>query len=268
MPTPPPLGTLQRKAIADAGFDLDPVADAGWWRLGISGVPGTCWVASGDRGTAIALSLAEQHDELVTAHGGGLPLSEVSAAVRDALPAAPAGATGALHCPTEGSLLGALQRIRALLLAAPMRLMARVEERSARVGTTEALAEVRRRIGQDLYREALLGYWNSACAVTGLRVPELLRASHAKPWKDSSDRERLDVYNGVLLAPHLDLVFDSGFATFADDGRLQFSDQLTIEARASLGLTAGEPRLRWVAPQHLPYLKWHRTKVFRSTPAT
>ena len=54
-------------------------------------------------------------------------------------------------------------------------------------------------------------YWDSKCAVTGLAIPELLKASHIKPWKDSTDEERLDIFNGLLLAPHLDAAFDRGF---------------------------------------------------------
>ncbi|MDC0682621.1 HNH endonuclease signature motif containing protein [Sorangium atrum] len=50
--------------------------------------------------------------------------------------------------------------------------------------------------------------------MTGLAVPALLRASHIKPWADcETDAERLDVYNGILLAPHLDAAFDRGFIT-------------------------------------------------------
>jgi predicted restriction endonuclease len=131
------------------------------------------------------------------------------------------------------------------------------------VGPTEALTEVRRRIGQDLFREALFEYWGGACAVTGLSVPELLRASHAKPWAESTDAERLDVYNGLLLAVHLDALFDRGLITFGDDGVGEFSPQLPAVAIAALGLGAGVLRLRHVQPGHRQYLAYHRANVFR-----
>jgi hypothetical protein len=51
-------------------------------------------------------------------------------------------------------------------------------------------AIVRQRVGQDLFREPLLEHWERRCAVTGLDMPELIRASHAKPWKDATDAER------------------------------------------------------------------------------
>lgn len=65
-------------------------------------------------------------------------------------------------------------------------------------GTTEAERVVVQRVGQDLFRSALLDYWQGQCCVTGLAVQQLLRASHIKPWAAcDSDDERLDVFNGV-----------------------------------------------------------------------
>jgi hypothetical protein len=67
---------------------------------------------------------------------------------------------------------------------------------------TERDAIVKSRVGQGRYRKELLAMWKS-CAVTGLDIPELLRASHIKPWSDCNDRERVEAYNGLLLGPFL-----------------------------------------------------------------
>lgn len=81
--------------------------------------------------------------------------------------------------------------------------------------TTEAIQLAVQRVGQDIFRVSLMDYWASRCAVTGFEVPELLRASHIKPWsKCGTDAERLDVFNGLLLAPHLDVLFDGGWISF------------------------------------------------------
>ena len=130
---------------------------------------------------------------------------------------------------------------------------------------TEALRLVKQRIGQNLFRQALLDYWGGACAVTGLDLPEALRASHAKPWaKCETDAERLDVFNGFLLAANLDTLFDQGLLTFADDGTAIPSNRLTAAQSTLLGLTGGEHvKLRWVSPAHLPYLAWHRAHHFQ-----
>lgn len=113
-------------------------------------------------------------------------------------------------------------------------------------------------MGQDIYRESLLDYWGGACAVTGIAIPELLRASHAKPWADcASDAERLDVFNGFLLAAHLDALFDRHLMTFDAQGRAVFSPRIDAVARAQLGLSC-DLKLRWLSPEHEVYLAVHR----------
>jgi putative restriction endonuclease len=110
---------------------------------------------------------------------------------------------------------------------------------------------------------AYLAYWEGRCAITGLAVPELLRASHIKPWADcASDAERLKIWNGLLLAPQLDAAFDRGFITVGDDGAVIVSAELDAAARETLGLD--EPlRVRALHEGHREYLPWHRERVFR-----
>jgi hypothetical protein len=143
---------------------------------------------------------------------------------------------------------------------------ARVKEALERTlpDSTEVERLVKQRIGQDTFREALLDYWTGACAVTGISLPEVLRASHAKPWADcASDEERLDVFNGFLLTANIDALFDRGLITFDEAGRMTCSPRLTPEQLVTLHLQDGLS-LRWLAPEHEPYLAWHRAKVFQS----
>jgi putative restriction endonuclease len=127
---------------------------------------------------------------------------------------------------------------------------------------TEVERIVRQRVGQDVFREALLDYWGNACAVTGLTLPDVLRASHAKSWADcTSDEERLDVFNGFLLTAHLDALFDRGLITFDTSGNLVASSRLSAAHCARLHLDGGMC-LRWLAPEHIPYLQWHREHQF------
>ncbi|MCI6530224.1 MAG: HNH endonuclease, partial [Mesosutterella sp.] len=69
------------------------------------------------------------------------------------------------------------------------------------------------RIGQGIYRQRLLKFWHEKCAVTGFSNPDMLLASHIKPWRLSDNCERLDPCNGLLLSPALDRAFDRGFIT-------------------------------------------------------
>lgn len=131
--------------------------------------------------------------------------------------------------------------------------------------STEAEAIVRRRVGQQIYRASLMDYWDGRCAVTGIALPELLRASHSKDWAHcASDAERLNVFNGFLLAAHLDALYDRKLMTFDDAGNALYSPRIDPHTRAQLRLN--EPlRLSKIDPRHLPFLHWHRF-VFENAP--
>jgi predicted restriction endonuclease len=162
------------------------------------------------------------------------------------------------------SLHRLLKRAFQLSRSLPDELLRTFEGRTATLPrATEAERLVVQRVGQDLFRQGLLDYWQGRCPLSGLAVPELLRASHIKPWADcATDAERLDIFNGLLLAPHLDAVFDRGLLSFADDGPLLVSPRLPPAARAILGLDR-PLRLAALAPGHRRYLPWHRDKVFQ-----
>jgi predicted restriction endonuclease len=108
----------------------------------------------------------------------------------------------------------------------------------------------------------MIQYWGGACAITNISLPELLRASHAKPWKDSNDAERLNMYNGFLLSPSYDALFDSGLITFQDSGKIVFSSQIGKGNFACMNLDKYQ-ELSWINNKHLPFLHWHRECVFR-----
>ena len=129
---------------------------------------------------------------------------------------------------------------------------------------TEVLRMVRQRVGQQAYRQAMLDYWGGACAVTGLALPQALRASHAKPWAEcASDAERLDVFNGLLLSPTLDALFDGGWITFSAAGSILISTALSSTALAVLGFPT-DGQIRGLQSRHQQYLEFHRQQVFRA----
>lgn len=127
---------------------------------------------------------------------------------------------------------------------------------------TERQQMITTRTAQHRYRSALEKMWGGKCPLTGVSVPALLRASHAKPWKDCTDTERVDPYNGFLLEARMDALFDQGYISFADDGDLLISTRLTEENIQELGLHAIAQVLPKLAPEHRTYLQWHRDNVF------
>ncbi len=125
---------------------------------------------------------------------------------------------------------------------------------------TEKESIVKSRIGQGVFRDGVVELWGS-CAVTGLSKLSLLRASHIKPWRDSSNQERLDPMNGLLLQPTLDHLFDLGLITFDENGVVVFSPVLTQNDIDKLELT-GAIKLRKTPPRVLSYMEFHRNNVF------
>jgi hypothetical protein len=125
----------------------------------------------------------------------------------------------------------------------------------------EQLARARR--GQGLFRERVLGI-EPICRVTGVETPTLLIASHIKPWRAcQTAQERLDGFNGLMLTPHADFLFDRGLLGFEDDGRLLFSSKLSGENAAKLGLRSSQrPSPTPLHHQARPYFQHHRTSVF------
>jgi len=128
--------------------------------------------------------------------------------------------------------------------------------------TTEREQIVKQRIGQDVYRDALLNYWKGSCAITSIDIPEILRASHIKAWADcDNDNDRLNIYNGFLLSANYDALFDKGLITFDNKGCIVYSKRLSESQIQDIG---GEKykALRWIDERHLPFMKWHREQVF------
>lgn len=132
---------------------------------------------------------------------------------------------------------GKIWRIARSLPNEPLR---RYRQEIARLPDVTEVERMRKeRIGQNLFREALLAYWDSRCAVTNIGETRLLRASHIIPWANcDSDSERLNVHNGLLLVAHLDAAFDSYLVSFDSTGRIIISPQLKLGDVQSLGLNS------------------------------
>lgn len=243
------------KAATDQGFDLSPVEEGSWLRCRSTQFPEQVWLTEADDGYQLACDSQRLLDELARE---GLSVDQGASL--------PTNAKGAAHLAEYGELYQLLGRISALAKTTPERL---VEEY---VAATQSLPEsteierlVKQRVGQDIFRNALIAFWQGRCAVTGLAIVSLLRASHIKPWADcANNQERLDVFNGFLLAPHLDALFDGGWITFNDAGKLLKSLLLDDAAAQMLGIT-GEMNLVFMAEEHRAYLVYHRHSVFKST---
>lgn len=123
---------------------------------------------------------------------------------------------------------------------------------------TEKEALVKSRIGQGIFRQSLINDWQG-CAVTGATNEAILRASHIKPWSESSNIERLDPFNGLLLTPALDLAFDRHLISFDSAGKIMISQRLSEFDCSSLGFDK-HMKLRNFHKNHESYMSVHRNR--------
>jgi hypothetical protein len=122
--------------------------------------------------------------------------------------------------------------------------------------------EVRKaRLGQGRFRKNLLELWEARCAVTGVDMPSILTAGHIKPWRCATNAERLDPHNGLLLLPQYDRLFDKGFISFAEEGKILVSPALPRDRFDLLGVKE-DAKLMKIVPAHLRFLSFHRDRVF------
>lgn len=141
--------------------------------------------------------------------------------------------------------------------------IARAEREEKSLTETERKAIVTERIGQGVFRSRLMTVYGGKCAVTGIDIGPLLRASHIKPWKDSKNTERLRSENGLLLIANLDAAFDTGYISFSDKGEMLFSKSLGPEPHTVLGIEKNSKLRVPPSARQKEYLAYHREKVAR-----
>lgn len=126
--------------------------------------------------------------------------------------------------------------------------------------TRRALVQARR--GQGLFRERVARI-ERCCRVTRVELPSHLRASHCKPWRDADNQERLDGENGLFLTPTVDHLFDRGFISFEDSGRLLVSPVAHRVSLERMGIQTDEPvEVGAFSSGQKHYLGYHRQNVF------
>jgi hypothetical protein len=225
-PEDPPgfvVRTEAQKAAWDNGFRLEHGVERGWLRYGSTTARGEIWIAGvAPRGPWL---LSIDHPG-VAAELATLPLS-----------ALPGPGLAIFSFATLTALHATLDRVYKLGLSLPDAPLARFRAQTAGLPrATEVERLVVQRIGQDIFRTALMDYWGGRCPITGITDPALLRASHIVPWSECEDAQRLDVHNGLLLSALWDAAFDAGLVSFADDGTAIASPELSSAARTALSI--------------------------------
>jgi hypothetical protein len=238
--------TEAQKAAWDNGFRLDRGVEGSWLHYASTTAPGSVWIAGASQRGPWLLSIDHPG---VAAEIGTAAASPV-----------PGPGTATFIYETLSQLHAALDRVYKLAMSLPDAPLLRFRAETAKLPrTTEAERLVIQRIGQNLFRNALMDYWGGRCPLTGITEPALLRASHIVPWSDCNDEQRLDVHNGLLLSALWDAAFDQGLVSFGDDGIPLASSSLSAVARQALAVDTA-PALQGLREAHRVKLAEHRAR--------
>jgi hypothetical protein len=213
-----PLTGLDYKGIQRFVFDLrDTLADAGLEPRDLIDVQSFIWVGDPEYKPGLGNTAAGQRRASTGNLGGAIATADSSAAV------------------WQSDLVTDL-----------LDLERRIPDR------TERQTIIMARVGQGLFRANVIALWGlgETCALTGISAPALLTASHIKPWRDSTDEQRLDGVNGIMLAAHVDRLFDRHLLSFREDRgvfrcvihpsvrreaeKLQLTEKLSIRSTTNL----------------------------------
>jgi hypothetical protein len=239
--------TEMEKAAFSNGYRLNLGTEHGWLHRASTTSRGDLWLgaASGKGPWLLSVARSEVSAELDARHSLGLP----------------GPGTTSFTFSSLGELYAALDRVYHLGVSLPTAPLEAFEKATAALPkSTEAEQLIVRRVGQDLFRQALVSYWKGRCPLTGIVDPALLRASHIVAWTDcKSDAQRLDVHNGLLLSALWDAAFDQGLISFADNGSVLRSAQLSAEAASALDIDSA-PQILSLTSGHRQNLALHRAK--------
>jgi hypothetical protein len=234
------------------------------WRVDVNFVPIQPLLRPADHMKALAPVLPERYSPIrPNGHGN-------QAVYLASIPRAMALMLGQLISP---ELLRIVQGLRTAeepgILDSELRGIGEWEEtETKRILEAKTLAETTRnalikaRVGQGLFRRNLSEFENH-CRITGVTYQAHLFASHIKPWRESTNEERLNGENGLLLTPSIDHLFDRGFISFEDNGELLISDVARKESVRRMGVdTEHVVQVGGFSDGQKFFLAHHRRAVF------
>lgn len=132
----------------------------------------------------------------------------------------------------------------------------------------DKIRAVKTRVNQSVFRSIIISNYSGKCALTGIDVPELLVASHIKPWAIDK-HERLNPENGICLSSLYDAAFDKGLIGFDQNYRLVLSPRIIEQESKSYydKYFGSMNQIQLALPEeHKPnkeFLEWHMDEIFQ-----
>jgi hypothetical protein len=132
--------------------------------------------------------------------------------------------------------------------------------KNLKISSTEKKRLINSRLGQGEYREDLISLWKG-CSITHCNQIDILIASHIKPWRDANNTERIDKFNGFLLLPTLDKLFDKGYISFDKNGKILISDKIKkqidiLNINTNMNIN--------IYDENKKYLEYHNKNIYKN----
>lgn len=131
----------------------------------------------------------------------------------------------------------------------------------------DKIQQVKKRVNQIFFRQMVLSSYNFSCGITGLKIPELLIASHIIPWKTRKDT-RVNPKNGICLNAFHDMAFDKGLITITTDYKVKVSDYVydNYDEKTTIWFKQYD-NSKMILPErfvpNLEFLKYHNENIFK-----
>lgn len=135
-------------------------------------------------------------------------------------------------------------------------------------GPSETVREVKVRLHQRFFREAVLASYGSSCCFCSNPVPQLLTAAHIVPWADREDL-RANPRNGLCLCSLHHDAFDSGLWAIDDTYQIKLSSALMAYLPSKIlevsfvDFSRAQIRMPDKFWPEREFLAFHRSNLFR-----
>jgi putative restriction endonuclease len=111
----------------------------------------------------------------------------------------------------------------------------------------------------------ILSSYDQTCCITGLKIPELLVASHIVPWAKDT-KNRMNPRNGLCLNALYDKAFDAGLISIDENYHIMISRKIRrTDREKSKMILEYEGKKITLPHRFIPnqeFLAFHRKEVF------
>lgn len=110
------------------------------------------------------------------------------------------------------------------------------------------------------FRNKLLIKYNCKCPISDINDKSLLVSSHIKPFNKCNNKEAYDINNGLLLSFFIDFLFNNGYITFDENGKIIYSKYYNNYFEYMTWIDNEQIELN---DEMKKYMKYHNEYVFK-----